>query len=153
MRGGDSMSTRSEIQFKSEGRKFQVYHHSDGYPSWMIPHLQSFFKWNNTRNDDLSYTVANFILFCKLKNAIHSLEWTNEREGTKTTLQEDFKNGGSNMSSYHTGIGVADVSDKINEEFLYFVDLDNKTITIANSGQVIKFGEEIEEKVLEAMEG
>jgi len=147
------MSTRSEIQFKSQGRKFQVYHHSDGYPSWMIPHLQAFFKWNDSRNDDLSYTVANFILFCKLKNAIHSLEWTNEQEKKTTTLQDDFKNSGSNMSSYHTGIGVADVTDKINEEWLYIVDLETKTITIANSGQVVKFGEEMTNEVLEAMEG
>jgi len=147
------MSTRSEIQFQSQTRKFQVYHHSDGYPSWMIPHLQAFFKWNDSRNDDISYTVANFILFCKLKNAIHSLEWTNEREGTKLTLQEDFLSSGSNMSSYHTGIGVADVTDKINEEWLYFVDLDKKTITIANSGQVIKFGIETSNEVLEAIEG
>ncbi len=147
------MSTRSEIQFKSGLRKFQVYHHSDGYPSWMIPHLQAFFKWNDSRNEDISYTVANFILFCKLKNAIHSLEWTNEREGTKKTLEEDFKTSGSNMSSYHTGIGVADVSEKINEEWLYIVDLDTKTIKIANSGQVIKFGEELTNEVLEAIEG
>jgi len=146
------MSTRSEIQFKSQGRKFQVYHHSDGYPSWMIPHLQAFFKWNDSRNSDLSYTVANFILFCKLNNAIRSLEWTNEQEKKTTTLQDDFKNSGSNMSSYHTGIGVADVTDKINEEWLYIVDLETQKITIVNSGQVINFGEELTNEVLEAME-
>jgi len=132
------MSTRSEIQFKSHGRKFQVYHQSDGYPSWMIPHLQAFFKWNDSCNGDLSYTVANFILFCKLKNAIHSLEWRNEREDKMTTLQDDFENSSSNVSSYHIGIGVADVTDNINEEWLYIVDWEVKTIKIANSGQVIE---------------
>ena len=147
------MSTRSEIQFKSQGQKFQVYHHSDGYPSWMIPHLQAFFKWNDSRNDDISYTVANFILYCKLKNAFHSLEWTNEREGTKTTIEESFNSGETNFSSFHTGIGVVDVSDKINEEWLYIVDLETKTIKIVNSGQVIKFGEELTNEVLEAIEG
>jgi len=146
------MSTRSEIQFKSHGQKFQVYHHSDGYPSWMIPHLQAFFKWNDSRNDDISYTVANFFLFSKLQNAFRNLEWTNEREGTKKTLEEDFEKSGSNMSSYHTGCGVASVSDEIREEWLYFVDLDAKTIKIANSGQIIKFGEEMTNEVLEAME-
>ena len=62
------MSTRRIITFKLGDEILQVYKHWDGYPETTVPELQEFLKWNGQRNDDLSYTMANYVYWYKMTN-------------------------------------------------------------------------------------
>jgi len=126
------LSTRTIIRFK-QGKEFvDVYQHGDGYPSWTIPELERFLKWNGIRNDDLSYAVANFVTFGKLETFVHWIDWDKEFKNKKPNaenMRKLFQNGDSNFSALHTGYGiVGQLTDKeLNEgefdmEFYYVVD-------------------------------
>lgn len=77
------MSTRSQVLFveKNEymenGKKVewtteaQIYRHSDGYPTAVLPDLKEFFDWNYGRNCDVSYLAANWIFYEKRKMEEH----------------------------------------------------------------------------------
>jgi hypothetical protein len=51
--------------------KAQIYRHSDGYPSAVIPDLKAFYEWYtsepNARSSDPNYDAANFIYYMKLE--------------------------------------------------------------------------------------
>ena len=73
------MSTRCQLLFRSiytfpdkqtgeireKVSEAQIYQHSDGYPSAVIPDLYRFYKWNTGRNDEPSYAAANYIYYQK----------------------------------------------------------------------------------------
>ena len=131
------MSTRSIITFKSEEGIVQVYKHWDGYPDTTVPELQEFLKWNGHRNDDLTYTMANYCYWFKTKTFAEQKESMAERQkvdGKKDSFYEDFMK--SHNTSAHTGLGVLpnkvmnakQASEEYNAEYFYVVDLDQKTI-------------------------
>ena len=131
------MSTRSIITFKSEEGIVQVYKHWDGYPDTTVPELQEFLKWNGHRNDDLTYTMANYCYWFKTKTFAEQKESMAERQkvdGKKDSFYEDFMK--SHNTSAHTGLGILpnkvmnfkQASDEYNAEYFYVVDLDQKTI-------------------------
>jgi len=136
------MGTRSNIQFRYGTEKFQVYKHWDGYPDNMIPHLVKFLEWNGVRNDDISYTMANYILYVKLE---YYLEMDDK-------VMSDFKNPQSNIGNLHTGIGLVnvcepkDISAESWIEYMYIVDLKTKKIEVYDPNKciyVFDFGENL----------
>ena len=114
------MSTRSLITFKNEEGVIQIYKHWDGYPETTVEELQSFLKWNGHRNDDLSYTVANYCHWYKSRYA---------------KPQEDITKIDTNDHA-HTGIGIQPIPimngkkayEEMNAEYFYIVDLDQERI-------------------------
>lgn len=62
------MSTSAQILFKFEDGQVLVYKHWDGYPKGVIPHLKEFLKWNGSRNNDPSYTIANYFYWAKTQD-------------------------------------------------------------------------------------
>jgi len=70
------MSTSAIVEFKGNGDRVQIYVHSDGYPEGMIPLLKEFLKWNHARNDDVSYTAANFIYWYKKEALKRTRQYT-----------------------------------------------------------------------------
>ena len=126
------MSTRSIITFKSEEGILQVYKHWDGYPDTTVPELQKFLKWNGHRNDDLSYTMANYCYWHKMTNFNDQIEVYGDGKTDKEV--NDFVESGN--SCQHTGLGVLpnkvmnfrQASEEYNAEYFYVVDLEHKTI-------------------------
>ena len=126
------MSTRSIITFKLGDEILQVYKHWDGHPETTVPELQKFLKWNGHRNDDLSYTMANYCYWHK------NMTFEEQKEQFKDKMNEpfykDFFKGQD--TSAHTGLGVLpnkvmnykQASEEYNAEYFYVVDLDHKTI-------------------------
>ena len=155
------MSTRSHIQFKMQGRKFQVYKQSDGYPSYTIPQIQRFIKWNGSRIDDLEYTIANFFAWAKIEGVLHRIQRNREDPTWKSSsdfgsFEEYFEDPeGSHMGLLWTGFGITDPTDKIIEEWLYIVDLDKKHIEIVseiNENVIIGFDDKLSLKQLMVLE-
>jgi len=126
------MGTRSIITFKSEEGILQVYKHWDGYPDTTVPELQKFLKWNGHRNDDLSYTMANYVHWHKMTNFNDQIEMY--RDGKTDKEVNDFIKSGN--SCQHTGLGILpnkvmnfkQASEEYNAEYFYIVDLEHKTI-------------------------
>jgi hypothetical protein len=58
------MSTRCQIEFRSDDVRRTVYRHWDGYPSAVIPDLLAFLAWS-TRHGDVEYESANFLYWSK----------------------------------------------------------------------------------------
>ena len=116
------MSTRSLITFKNEEGVIQIYKHWDGYPETTVEELQSFLKWNGHRNDDLSYTVANYCHWYKSRYA-------------KLNDGDCMKKADTNDHA-HTGIGIQPTPimngkkayEEMNAEYFYIVDLDQERI-------------------------
>tara|TARA_Y100001949_G_scaffold123838_1_gene105603 strand:+ start:408 stop:857 length:450 start_codon:yes stop_codon:yes gene_type:complete len=126
------MGTRSIITFKSEEGILQVYKHWDGYTEHTIPELQKFLKWNGHRNDDLSYTMANYCYWHKMTNFNDQIEVYGDGKTNKEV--NDFIKSGNTCQ--HTGLGILpnkvmnakQGAKEYNAEFFYVVDLDQKTI-------------------------
>lgn len=124
------MGTRTIIEFKQGMEKIQVYQQSDGYPSHTLKRLEEFLKWNDVRNDQLDYSVANFILYNKLRNVI-DYEFVKPEHNKEKDFRKFFLNHDSNMSMFHTGYGIQ--SSPLNEaelkespiEWFYQVSLIN----------------------------
>jgi len=138
------MSTRSIITFKSEDGILQVYKHWDGYPETTVPELQKFLKWNGhthvhygvyspiDRNDDLSYTMANYCYWYKNRHFKDQMD-TRKFQHTDEEIENFVKSGNT---SEHTGLGILpnkvmnykQASEEYNAEYFYVVDLDQNTI-------------------------
>ena len=120
------MSTRSLITFKNEEGVIQIYKHWDGYPETTVEELQSFLKWNGHRNDDLSYTVANYCHWYKSRYAK-----LNEKDQHSYYMKKADTNDHA-----HTGIGIqptpimnsSQAYNEMNAEYFYIVDLDDNRI-------------------------
>lgn len=138
------MGTRTIIEFIEDSSKIQVYKHWDGYPSSTLADLGKFLAWNGFRNEDLSYTVANFVSYQKISQVIHHLEWIrNERKtdpnylkGETTVFEKAFQQAHPNVSQFHTGYGIqprilsdSELND-INAEWFYRVFLGKGNIEI-----------------------
>jgi hypothetical protein len=127
------MGTRSIITFKSEDGILQVYKHWDGYPDTTVPELQEFLKWNGHRNDDLSYTMANYCYWHKDKSFKSQVEAYKDRKGSEADMKY-FLEG--HDTCQHTGLGILpnkvmnfkQASEEYNAEYFYVVDLEHKTI-------------------------
>jgi len=127
------MGTRSIITFKSEEGIVQVYKHWDGYPDTTVPELQEFLKWNGHRNDDLSYTMANYCYWHKDKSFKSQVEAYKDRKGSEADMKY-FLEG--HDTCQHTGLGILpekvmnfkQASEEYNAEYFYVVDLEHKTI-------------------------
>jgi len=130
------LSTRSYIEFKQNSSRIQIYQHSDGYPSSTIPEIERFLKWNGIRNGDLSYTVANFVTFCKLETIVHFIKGATKdkvgnswRKEYRKPFPKLFEESESNMSMFHTGYGIQPelLTDReileSGAEYFYIVDL------------------------------
>jgi hypothetical protein len=125
------MGTRSIITFKSEEGILQVYKHWDGYPDTTVPELQEFLKWNGHRNNDVSYTMANYVYWHK--NMTFEEQKKQYKDRDDKDLLEWIKSGNS---CAHTGLGILpnkvmnfrQASEEHNAEYFYVVDLDQKTI-------------------------
>jgi len=121
------MSTRSIITFKSEDGILQVYKHWDGYPETTVPELQKFLKWNGHRNDDLSYTMANYCYWYKNRHFKDQMD-TRKFQHTDEEIENFVKSGNT---SEHTGLGILpnkvmnykQASEEYNAEYFYIVDL------------------------------
>ena len=123
------MSTRSIIVFKNKRHEQYIYVHFDGYPSNRLVEIQKFLKWNAPRNDDVLFSVANFVFWYKMESLKCMNEhYKNEKSRTITTI-EDILTPREECINLHLGIGVVD--DKWDEyQYKYVVDLDAKTIHI-----------------------
>lgn len=126
------MSTRSNVKFIHGTQEFQFYVHSDGYPSARIPDIGNFLKWNKSRNDDISYGPANYVLWTKLDYPI------NHRD-IKISIEKIFHD--NDETELHRGIGVVkpcnpeDLKDSWIEYF-YIIDLEKKTVRCYEIGKV-----------------
>jgi len=114
-----------------------VYRHWDGYLSGVLPDLAEFFKWNGSRNSDLSYAVANFVTWSKIGGTINRCQMNKKHyakeKNAKTypkTFEQAFKNPDPNMGNLHTGFGIQphlatydDFKDDVFIEFFYKVEL------------------------------
>lgn len=134
------MGTRSNVQFKYGNEKYQLYKHWDGYPDYMIPDIAEFIKWNKGRSDDISYTVANYIVWSKLKHC--------------DDPKKEFADPNGN-SVLHTGIGLTQVTKDFDGsyiEWFYVVDLKKQTVSVYNpkekTGEVSFSSDEKLEKLL-----
>lgn len=124
------MSTRSIITFKDSDYMVQAYKHWDGYPETTVTELQEFLKWNGFRNDDLSYTMANFVYWYKNRYS-------------------EFDKEPSLNDHAHTGIGILprqsvnakEAYDEYSAEFFYIVDLTEMRIYEENTGLFWELGE------------
>ena len=119
------MSTQCVVEFKAVkdnannitrvNDRIQLYVHSDGYPTYMVPLLKAFLKWNRTRNDDITYTAANFIYWYKkkaLKEAkAFAKEWRSQKHerlaGKEWPKHKDFL-----LQREHIGVGVLPLMTK-----------------------------------------
>lgn len=120
------MSTRCIIRFEDEREGFFVYKHWDGYPTNIVPLIQNFLRWDKGRNNDLSYTVPNFITYEKLDSKIQTSE--------STELLCEVLEKSVSYDSLHTGIGLVNdfnPDDGENwENWYYVVNLDKHTISV-----------------------
>jgi hypothetical protein len=129
------MSTRCQILFVREGEyktqdgkkktwreEAQIYRHSDGYPSAVIPDLYEFYQWNTGRNDDVSYLAANFIFYMKRKG-----EEKYDISGAYGK-PHDYKSVDGN-DIVQLGYGVEKTNHKLHgdEEWLYRVTITGKS--------------------------
>lgn len=131
------MSTRSNIRIQSGNRKFQIYRHWDGYPEGVVPDLQEFFAWNKGRNDDLSYTIANFFYFFKRSAEENEVEQRKEDKRIEEFTGPSWKNP-THLSGILTGYGIVEAQDPEPEtwiEWFYVADLDERTITCYEVGR------------------
>lgn len=119
------MGTRSEIQFRQQGQKIQVYCSMDGYPDYKLDELSKFLKWSENRIDDLSYLSANFITWYKISSA--------QITHNDKTLEQVFEMG-DKFGGMTTGIGIVDATEEFSRgsgiEWFYIVDLDKKTVKV-----------------------
>ena len=137
------MSTRCQIEFmnisnreEKEGpekgklvkvvRRRTVYRHSDGYPESVIPDLKEFLKWNEGRNFDLEYQVANFIYWSK-KKMEKQIERDLEMVGGTSNVPE------MKRRMILTGHGICN-NDEFHPDIFYYYevisDSESKEITI-----------------------
>ena len=133
----NNMGTRCQIQFsfeeKHEGKTYKdgevlIYRHSDGYPdgdSGVIETLKRFFKWNS-RNSDLEYMTANYILFEKLEMIQQMNYFAKESpsEFRKEVSIDDILNPNQNQDEYwHRSYGICQPND-IHGDIAYFYNVD-----------------------------
>ena len=142
------MSTRSIIVLKDKYYENYIYMHYDGYPSCRLVEMQEFLKWNEPRNDDVIFSVANFMLWYKL-NSIRNMKYYSDDK--KITALDDILTPLKQDSDIHRGIGIVDREFE-DYEYKYVVDFDKKTIHVTGHktdvtvefGQVVEFGNEDE---------
>jgi|DEB0MinimDraft_3_1074331.scaffolds.fasta_scaffold12717_6 hypothetical protein len=115
------MGTRGVITFVLDGQTKSVYQHWDSYESYTIPKLQAFLRWNQSRNTDLHYTVANFIFYSKMTDY---LQQTHEKP-TITNIKKAIYGIPDQNDGFHTGYGIVDQSMEgfWSIEYVYRVDL------------------------------
>ena len=126
------MGTRSIITFKNEEGVIQVYKHWDGYPETTVPELQQFLKWNGKRNNDLSYTMANYCYWHK--NMTFEEQKSQHKDQMNKPFYKDFFKGQDTCA--HTGLGILpekvmnykQASNEYNAEYFYVIDLDQHRI-------------------------
>ena len=118
------MSTRCMIEFKHSGESHLIYQHWDGYPEHTEPKLKEFLKWNKSRNNDLSYSVANFILWAKLNDHV-LMSHDDEPKSIKAILNEPNTN-----DDMHTGYGILKNANMYGIEYHYIVNLETLEIEI-----------------------
>lgn len=148
------MSTHAEIKLVQGKDSIRIYQHSDGYPSWTIPAIQRFLKWNDDRNDNLLYSVANFVTFFKIENVLNWMEHAKDDPKSEYSkkFEELFPNASSNFSAFHTGYGIVPDKVEIDAHWEYIVNLDTKTIEIVGEDITIPFGKQITRNQLEKIE-
>jgi hypothetical protein len=119
------MSTRAFIKFVSGKDSITLYNHSDGYPSGVLSDLDLFFKWDGLNSRGLSYTIANYVTYQKLRFVTQY-----EKEDIKKQLSNPDHNG-----YLHLGFGIQ--SDLTEKELLdswgewyYVVDFDKFRISV-----------------------
>ena len=109
------MSTRCIINFGSDNNIVaKIYRHSDGYPSAILPDLQTFFEdvmaqTKDTRFDDPSYLAAKYVV------------WQAHEYAEK--LNEKFEYEPSEMLDF-CGVGVCQKNPG-DIDYEYFVDCDH----------------------------
>lgn len=121
------MSTRSNVKFIQGKKQFQLYVHWDGYPSSRLPDIGRFLKWNASRNEDISYTTANYVLWTKL-------DTRNKGE----TIEDTFER--VDETDLHRGIGLVKPCTPAGLkgswiEYFYIVDLDKKNVKCYDIGE------------------
>jgi len=114
------MGTRGVITFVLDGQTKSVYQHWDSYEEHTIPKLLAFLKWNEGRNDQLDYTVANFVFYCKMTDYLQQTHEKPTMANIKKAIMKPNRNDG-----FHTGYGIVDQSleKSWQIEFVYRVDL------------------------------
>lgn len=130
-RGSNKMSTRSQILFRDKYTKVMIYRHSDGYPTGALSDLVKFFQWNQGRNSDLSYSVANFIYFMKKEmeqycDYFETNEMTNHNN--YVTNYQDKKYAENRNLSTKLGYGFVD-ANTLSDWIEYFYDVEFRHIT------------------------
>lgn len=125
------MGTRCNLQFVGNGDKFQLYEHWDGYPSWKLTKIMDFIKWNKFRNNDFSYSVANYIFFSKSYDEINRAD----NKSKSVTFKVDLR--AKEESNFHRGMGVVPVMDPNDKNFdslfiewFYRIDFDKRIVTV-----------------------
>lgn len=118
------MSTRTQLRFVSERGNHiaQVYNHSDGYPTSIVPALEKLrnilrqTQWQR----DVSYTAAQFIFVRKLSSMQRSMR---DVDGDPTDT--DNWDDGQTRAYFLGGHGVENPADGIHgdEEYLYEVEI------------------------------
>ena len=145
------MSTRSIIVLKDKHYNNYIYVHYDGYPSHRLVQIQEFLKWNAPRNDNVVYSVANFMLWYKLNTIKNTKKYRNNKN---IMTLDDMLIQHKQDSDLHLGIGM--VNRKFSEyEYKYVVNFDTRTIRVTGHerdvtvafGQVVEF--DGEDKIIE----
>ena len=121
------MSTRSLIHFiDSEGNKVSTYRHYDGYPEAVLPELEAFLKWNGGRNDDLSYTIANYFYYMKKTRVEKSKKDDFYKKANKADRERMLRNY-NELTGF--GLCIGGITD-CGQEFEYEVHLPTATIKV-----------------------
>ena len=107
------MSTRSTLRWLDRDGNVvaQIYRHSDGYPSIVIPDLAEFFKWD-TRANVPEYSAANFIYYMKM---------TMKELDEKIRAELGYKRPIETLE--HLGYGIQNPNDGINDDVQYLYEI------------------------------
>lgn len=131
------MGTRSQILFRAKWKvkneetgemedsyqEAQIYRHSDGYPSGVLPDLMDFYNWNKGRNEQIDYAAANFIFFEKRKR---EEDWCSVEIKRLHKPHNFMECDNNNCESLKIGYGVEKGDHTIHgdEEWLYRITVE-----------------------------
>jgi hypothetical protein len=127
------MSTRCNILFRQivDGKvqqKLLTYRHSDGYPTGVVPDLIDFLKWNQGRNDQFDYLLANYFYYSKRCRERQYEEFRKTIAKNQEDLEElqipicERKIDGNNPILIGYGIDCDNILH-VDIEYFYIVDL------------------------------
>ncbi len=125
------MSTRTNIILKEGNEQLFFYRHSDGYPEGVAPTLNKFIellRTNKIRNN-LSQS-AGWLIILGAAEYNTNKDYRNKDYGKplNTPIRDFLPNGENNGMDWKVGAYEPTTGIHGDIEFLYEIDLDNKTL-------------------------